>query len=150
MAARKKAARAGEAALAARSNPYVQRIIEDSELRESIRAAFDSTKSAYARLNNGKAPTKALMEDKKLQRELRDAATSLRDVSSALKDGPKRKKRHLGRKLLVLAIGAGLAMALSEGLRQKVLDTLFGAEEEFDYTSTTTPSTPAPAEATPA
>jgi hypothetical protein len=43
----------------------------------------------------------------------------------------------------VLAIGAGLALALSEGLRKKVLDALFGAEEEFDYTSTTTP-TPAP------
>ena len=42
------------------------------------------------------------------------------------------------------AIGAGLAIALSEGLRQKVLDLLFGAEEEFDYSSTTTPATPAP------
>jgi hypothetical protein len=30
------------------------------------------------------------------------------------------------------------------GLRNKVLDTLFGAEEEFDYTSTTAPP-PAPA-----
>jgi hypothetical protein len=26
-----------------------------------------------------------------------------------------------------------------------VLDLLFGAEEEFDYSSTTTPATPAPA-----
>ena len=29
-------------------------------------------------------------------------------------------------------------MAASEGLRNKVLDALFGAEEEFDYTSSTT------------
>ena len=28
--------------------------------------------------------------------------------------------------------------ALSEGLRNKVLDALFGAEEEFEYTSSTT------------
>ena len=43
-------------------------------------------------------------------------------------------------------VGAGLALALSEGLRKKVLDALFGAEEEFEYTSTTTPvATPAPA-----
>jgi hypothetical protein len=34
----------------------------------------------------------------------------------------------------------GLALALSEDLRKKVLDALFGAEEEFEYTSTTTPS----------
>ena len=38
-----------------------------------------------------------------------------------------------------------LALALSEGLRSKVLDLLFGAEEEFDYSSTTAPATPAPA-----
>jgi len=37
-------------------------------------------------------------------------------------------------------VGAGLALALSEGLRKKVLDALFGAEEEFEYTSTTTPA----------
>ena len=35
-------------------------------------------------------------------------------------------------------------MALSESLRSKVLDLLFGAEEEFDYSSTTAPSEPAP------
>jgi hypothetical protein len=28
---------------------------------------------------------------------------------------------------------------VSEGLRKKVLDTLFGAEEEFEYTSNTSP-----------
>ena len=33
-----------------------------------------------------------------------------------------------------------MALAASESLRNKVLDTLFGAEEEFDYTSTTSPS----------
>jgi hypothetical protein len=143
-AARKRARTAGDAALAARNNPYVQRIIEDAELRDNIRDAVEQTRKAYARLNNGKAPTKALLEDKKLQKQMREAATSLRDVAVALREGPKRKrKRRLGRKLLFLAVGAGLALALSEGLRKKVLDALFGAEEEFDYTSTTTPA-PAP------
>ena len=37
-------------------------------------------------------------------------------------------------------VGAGLALALSEPLRKKVLDALFGAEEEFEYTSTTAPA----------
>ncbi len=41
----------------------------------------------------------------------------------------------------MLLVGAGLALALSEGLRKKVLDALFGAEEEFEYTSTTTSTT---------
>ena len=38
-------------------------------------------------------------------------------------------------------IGAGLALALSEGMRKKALDALFGAEEEFEYTASTTPDT---------
>jgi hypothetical protein len=152
MAARDKAAKAGSAYQSVASSPYVQRIIQDQELRQNVRDAFDMSRRAYGRLANGKAPSKALMEDKKLHRDLREAAVSLREVGVALKEGPKRKrKRRLGRKLLLLAVGAGLALALSEGLRSKVLDALFGAEEEFDYTSTTAPAAPAPeAEATPA
>jgi hypothetical protein len=141
-AARKKARKAGDAFEAARSSPYVQRIIDDPQLREDIRDAIATTRKAYSRLSNGKAPAKALMEDRKLQKQLREAAISLRDVGIQLREGPKRKRR-LGRKLFLLVAGAGLALALSEGLRKKVLDALFGAEEEFDYTSTTTPA-PAP------
>ena len=142
--ARKGAAKAGKAARAAGTNPYIQRLVQDAALREEIREALDLTRSAYGRLANGKAPAKALMEDKKLQRDLRDAATTLRDIGITLREGPKRKrKRRLGRMILVTVVGAGLAVALSEGLRKKALDTLFGAEEEFEYTSSTTPS-PAP------
>ena len=142
--ASRRTAKVGDAALAARSNPYVQRIIQDEDLRENLREAYDRSRSAYGRLSNGKAPTRALMEDRKLQKELRAAAAAIGAASIALREGPKRRKRGgLGRKLLFLAVGAGLALALSEGLRKKVLDTMFGAEEEFDYTSTTTPA-PAP------
>ena len=102
MAAKKKAAKAGAGAFAAgkavRSNQYVQRIMEDDELRENLRSAFVSAKKAYGRVN-GK-----------------------------------------GRLLLLAVVGAAAALALSEGLRKKVLDALFGAEEEFEYTATTTPA----------
>lgn len=40
----------------------------------------------------------------------------------------------VGRFLLLAIIAAVLAVTFSEGLREKVLDALFGAEEEFDYT----------------
>ena len=145
MAAKKKAAKAGAGAYAAgkavRSNEYVQRLVEDQELRENLRSAFVSAKKAYARVN-GKGPAKAL-DDKKVQRELKDAATSLKEAADSLR-GQKKKKRRKGRLLFVGLVGAGLALALSEGLRKKVLDALFGAEEEFEYTSTTSPSTATP------
>src|SRR5436853_3203335 len=145
MASKKKgAAKAGAGAVAAgkaaRSNPYVQRVIQDDELRDNLRTAFDSAKRAYARMSNGKGPAKAILDDKKTQRELREAASSLREAADSLRGAKKRKRGGLGRKLLILGVGAGLALALSEGLRKKVLDALFGAEEEFEYTSTTTPS----------
>ena len=47
-----------------KANPYIQRLIEDAELRDNVRTAIDSGKSAYNRLSNGKAPAKALLEDK--------------------------------------------------------------------------------------
>ena len=146
MAAKDKLNKAEEAAKAAQSNPYLQRLIEDDELRSSLLAAYGAARNAYGRVSNGKAPAKALLEDRKLQNELKLAVGSLKDASSALREPPKkaRRKRGLGRTLLVLTVGGALAVAFNEGLRSKVLDMLFGAEEEFDYSSTTTPATPAP------
>ena len=145
MAAKKKAAKAGAGAVAAgnavRSNEYVQRLVEDGELRDNLRTAFDSAKKAYSRIN-GKGPMKALTDDKKTQKELKEAASSLREAADGLR-GKKKKKRRKGRVLLLALVGAGAALALSEGLRKKVLDALFGAEEEFEYTASTTPE-PAP------
>ena len=141
MAAKKKAAKAGAGAYAAgkavRSNPYIQRLVEDQELRDNLRNAYVSAKKAYGRVN-GKGPAKAL-DDKKVQRELKDAASSLKDAADSLR-GSKKRKRSKGRLLLVGLVGAGLALAFSEGLRKKALDALFGAEEEFEYTASTTPS----------
>jgi ferric-dicitrate binding protein FerR (iron transport regulator) len=145
MAAKDKAARAAGAASAARANPYVQRLIEDDELRDNIRTAIESARTAYARMTNGKPAHRALLEDKKLQKELRRGAEALRDASSSLREAPKKRRSGgFGRVLLIAAVGAVLAVALNEGLRSKLLDVLFGSEEEFDYTSTTTPATPAP------
>ena len=139
---RKKAAKAGSGAIAAgraaRSNPYVQRIVEDDELRDNLRTAYESARKAYERMANGKGPARALLDDKKTQRELREAATSLRSAADSLRGAKaKRKRRRTGRVVLLL-VGVGAALVLSEGLRKKVLDALFGAEEEFEYSSTTT------------
>jgi len=127
----------------------VQRLLEDEGLRSNMMGAYSSARSAYGRLGNGKGPTHALFQDPKLQRELIDAANALRSAGSALgPDAPapgRRRRRRRGRPLMLAIVGAALALALSSELRGKVLDLLFGAEEEFDYTSTTAPAAPAPA-----
>jgi hypothetical protein len=149
--ASKKAQKAQKAALKARYNPYVQRIIDDEDLRDNIVQAYDSARKAYARLANGKSPSNQIFDDKKLQKEIRNAAHNVKDASVALREAPKKKKGGLSLKRVILvgAVGTGVALAVSEGLRKKVLDSLFGAEEEFEYTSNTgsasTPQTTASA-----
>jgi adenylosuccinate synthase len=148
MAAKDGIGKASEAARSARRNRYVQRLIEDEDLRQNILAAYAAARSAYGRMHNGKPATKALLQDRKLQRELSQAARALREASATLTEKPKhRRKGGLGRALLLLIVAGTLALVLSESLRSKVLDVLFGAEEEFDYSSTTAPSQPAPAPA---
>ena len=143
MAAKKKAAKAGAGAVAAgkaaRSNPYLTRLVEDEELRDNLRGAYDSARKAYRRMANGKGPASVLMDDKKARKELKEAAHSLRTAADTLRSAKRKRKSKLGRLLLLTIVGAGVALAASEGLRKKVLDALFGAEEEFEYTSTTTP-----------
>lgn len=132
------AKKAGEAASSLRDNQYVQRLIEDEELRDNIREAVEAARDAYARIANGKGPAKAIMEDKKVHKDMRKAAESLREASDALRG--KRKKSRLGRIILIALLGAAIALLLSEDIRKAVLDKLFGAEEEFEYSSTTSPT----------
>jgi hypothetical protein len=127
--------RAGELYSTARENPYVQRLIEDEKLRENLLEAFESARGAYGRATgNGKGTVKAVTSDKKVQKEMRKAAESLREATERL-NRPKRRKSRLGRLILFALLAAGLALIFSEDARKTVLDTLFGAEEEFEYTS---------------
>src|SRR6187551_325677 len=112
----KKAAQAADLYSTARENPYVQRLIDDEELRDNLRDAFEAARGAYSRATgNGKGTVKAVTSDKKVQKDLRTAAESLREASEQLRAPRKRKKSRLGR-LILFGIGA---------------------EEEFEYTSTT-------------
>jgi hypothetical protein len=131
-------ARANDIYETARENPYVQRLIEDDELRDSLRDAFEAAKGAYGRATgNGKGAVKAVTSDKKVQKDLREAAESLKEASERLRKPQKKKKGKLGRLLLLAVVGAVVALVVSEDARKTVLDALFGAEEEFEYTSTT-------------
>jgi len=151
-AAKSKAASAGSAVAAAKENPYLQRIADDEDLRDNVRVAFESARDAYGRLNNGKAPTKVLLDDKKFHKDLQRSAEAMRDVGDSLRAGKRKRKAKrggmgLGTLLAATVVGGIVALVVSEDLRNKVLDMLFGAEEEFDYTSTTTPAgAPPPAQ----
>jgi len=134
---------AADIANIARSNPYIQRLLEDQKLRKNVTTAVNATRSAYERVNNGKLEAQTLLEDRKLHSELGRALGAARDATITLTNARRRQRRGLtfGRVLVLAGIGGGIALAASEGLRSKALDLLFGAEEEFQYTP---PATPAP------
>ena len=142
MAKSTKGTRARRAVGSAADNQYLKRVMEDEELRNSVRDAFEAARDAYDRLSSNGSVIDTAIDDKKLHKDLKETAESLRDASNRLRG--KQKDRHWGRFLLLVIVGAILAMALSEDLRKAVLDKLFGAEEEFEYTSSTTPA-PTPA-----
>ncbi|HTU14896.1 MAG TPA: hypothetical protein VMF31_06845 [Solirubrobacterales bacterium] len=129
--------KAGQAYSAARENQYVRRLIEDEELRDSLAAAYFAGRKAYGRVSSSRASVaESVANDRKVKRELKNATDALRDASERLRE-PK-KKRHPIRNLLAIGLlTGGLVLVFSETARKTLLDTVFGAEEEFVYTSTT-------------
>lgn len=127
--------RAGRAYGTARDNRYVQRLIEDEELRASLVGAAVAARKAYQRFAAEPSFERAT-SDRKVQRELQNAADSLRDATDRLRE-PKRKS-HLVRNVIALGLlTGGLVLVFSETARKALLDAIFGEEEEFVYTSTT-------------
>jgi hypothetical protein len=138
MAKSTRAQRARDAVSTAGNNPYLRRLIEDEDLRNSVRDAVDAARDAYGRLSSNGSVIDTAIDDKKVHKDLKAAAENLRDASSRLRGEP--EKHHWGRLIMIAIAGAVLALVLSEGLRKAALDAMFGAEEEFEYTSTTSPA----------
>ncbi|MCB0827613.1 MAG: hypothetical protein KDB62_02230 [Solirubrobacterales bacterium] len=149
MANEKFSTKAGNVYGAARDNQYVRRVVEDQELRDSLIAAFLAARKAHKRVSESNASAvESVTGDRRVKRELQNAADSLRDASERIRE-PK-KKRHPFRKLFALGLLAtGLVLIFSESARQTLLDAVFGAEEEFVYTSTTSPDSAPQSNGTP-
>ena len=131
--------KASSAYSSARDNRHVLRLIEDEELRASLVAAALAGRKAFQRVQSSRASAvESVTQDKRVKRELQSAASALRDAADRIKEPPK-KKRHPIRKLLAVGLlTGGLVLVFSESARKGLLDAVFGAEEEFVYTSTTT------------
>lgn len=142
MAASDRAASARAAAESLMAKPAVQRAIQDPAVRDEARVAYEEARGAYERIRSSKhGVASSLLDDKKTQNALKAAGAAGLAIATALHEGPAKpkRKRRWGRLVLLALVGGALAIALSEGLRNKILDLLFGAEEEFDYVSTTAP-----------
>ena len=106
-----------------RANPYVQRVIEDEELRDNIaQCVRERHEGAYGRLTNGKAGDARSLDDKKLQKELKKAAESLRDAGAGAARGAQEEEARAAASassLLVGIVGAGRRARAQRGPAQQ-------------------------------
>jgi hypothetical protein len=110
--------------------PYVEELLENGYARENLREAMDNLRGAYARAR--KRRVKAA-RDERVRQQLKTAALSIAEVSSALRSGRQKPKRRWGRRLLFLAglgaVGVGVALAADEELRASLLGSGSPAEQ---------------------
>ena len=135
------AATASENAQQLKDNEYLRRIAEDPKVRENARVAYESARDAFQRISEADNPAAAILDDDKVRRSIKKASDAALEARDRVIAPP--RKSHIVRNLLILSAGAALAVVVSVGLRDKILDLVFGAEEEFDYVPTTAPPTSA-------
>ena len=68
-----------------------------------------------------RVPTKALMEDKKVQKELKEAATRSSEAADTLRGTKKRRKGPASAGCAIGLVGAGLALALARACARRSL-----------------------------
>ena len=87
-----RAKRARDAVGSAADNQYLRRLMEDEDLRDSVRDAIDAARDAYDRLSSNGSVIDTAIDDKKLHKDLKATAENLRDATSRLRG--EEKKRH--------------------------------------------------------
>jgi hypothetical protein len=121
---------------AASVKPYFERAVQDPELRENVRNAYESAKSIYDELIGGRGVTgvaRRVATDKDIQDELRGAIAELRTAADRVRG----RDEHTGRNSGLLLIGIVLAILFNpvtgSQTRRWLSDRLLGGEGDFTY-----------------
>ncbi|HEY2939498.1 MAG TPA: hypothetical protein VGJ27_06775 [Gaiellaceae bacterium] len=116
--------------------PYVTRAIQDEELRENLRSAFNTARDVYDELIGKRGMTGVatkVASDKEIQDQLRSAIEDLRSAANRVQG----KEGHKGRNgtLLLAGIALGILFNPLTGpeTRRWLKDKVFGEDEEFGY-----------------
>ena len=116
--------------------PYVQRAIQDEELRDNLRNAFATARDVYDELIGGRgvsAVASKVATDKDIQDQLRSAIEDLRSAADRIQG----KEEHKGRNASLLLAGIVLGILFNPmtgpETRRWLKDKVFGEDEEFGY-----------------
>jgi hypothetical protein len=130
--AKKQQARIGETVDALK--PYLDRALNDPEFREDLKDALSAARELYGPLTKGNgnvsSAAKKLASDKKSQQQLKRALEDLQRATSTLQG--KKKKKHRGRKMVLLAgivVGALYNPWTGPQTREWLLEQIAGSDD---------------------
>ena len=118
--------------------PYVQRAIQDEELRESLRSAYATARDVYDELMGNRGVTGVatrVASDKDIQDQLRSAIADLRSAADRIQGRDTHKGRNTSLLLLGIALGILFNPITGPDTRRWLKDKIFGEDEEFGYSS---------------
>jgi hypothetical protein len=116
--------------------PYVQRALQDEELRDNLRSAFDTARDVYDELIGKRGVTGVatkVASDKEIQDQLRSAIDDLRSAASRIQGNEGHKSRNSTLLLAGIALGILFNPLTGPETRRWLKDKVFGEEEEFGY-----------------
>jgi hypothetical protein len=116
--------------------PYVERALQDQELRAALLSAFESAREVYNDLLGGRGATgiaTRVASDKDVQENLRKAVDDLKHAADRVQG----KDDHTGRNAMLLLVGMTLGILFNPvtgpQTRQWLKERIFGPGDEFDY-----------------
>ena len=117
------------------AKPYVQRALQDEELRESLRSAFVTARGVYDELLGNRGMTGVASKvagDEEIQDQLRSAIQDLRKAADRIQGRESHKSRNSTLLLVGIALGILFNPMTGPETRRWLKDRIFG-EDEFGY-----------------
>jgi hypothetical protein len=116
--------------------PYIQRAIQDEELRENLRSAFATARDVYDELLGGRGMSgvaSKVASDKDIQEQLRSAIEDLRTAADRIQGKEEHKARNTSLLLAGIALGILFNPMTGPETRRWLKDKIFGEDEDFGY-----------------
>jgi hypothetical protein len=118
------------------AKPYVQRALQDEELRENLRNAFATARDVYGELLGNRGVTgiaTKVASDEDIQDQLRSAIQDLRNAANRIQGQESHKSRNSTLLLAGIALGILFNPMTGPETRRWLKDRIFGEDEEFGY-----------------